>query len=73
MKKSPSYLFQACEKGSPEIVKLLLAHAPKEDLERADEEGHTPLHVASMAGYSAIVTLLLDRKANLSKNHGKSR
>lgn len=52
-------LFEACRRGDPKILQLLLA---KEDLDLSttDEHGRTPLHLASEKGLPLITKALLE-------------
>jgi ankyrin repeat protein len=54
-------LSRAAGKGNEEVVKLLLEHGARPDIE--DENGQTPLSRAVEQGSVHVVQLLLDKKA----------
>ena len=49
--------------GHEAVVKLLLENSA--NLEYKDEDGYTPLLLASKQGYEAVVKLLLEKGANI--------
>ncbi len=61
--RQPELLHQAAHGGSVEILEALLATAP--DLDRADRDGRTPLHIAVMKAHVDAVRLLLERGAEI--------
>ena len=48
----------ACAYGHIEIAKLLLDSGAASDLDRADNDGDTPMSCANEEGHTAIVDLL---------------
>ena len=58
--KQESPLFTACKKGNEEIVELLLA--ANADVNKADNNGCTPLAKAAYYGHTKIVEALLQTK-----------
>ena len=57
-------IFDAVERGLPELISLLLA--AKADANRADNDGMTPLAEAAQSGSKPSIELLLAAKADLS-------
>ena len=57
--------------GYTKIVRLLLEHGANPNAE--DNEGWTPLHLASSDGHTTIVRLLLDRGASADMKNNKGR
>lgn len=65
-------LIQAVVDNNLEEVQKLIDHAKKSNVEDEiinirDNEGRTPLYVACMEGYSNIVSLLINSKANINQ------
>lgn len=50
--------------GAVEFVHLLLAHGDV-DIDPRDENGYTPLHLATVKGHTDVVALLLFKGANV--------
>jgi ankyrin repeat protein len=57
-------LYYACQKGSIEIVQLLLNY--KADVNVQDENGDTPLYSACLNKHPEIVKLLINNNANVN-------
>uniref|UniRef100_A0A4W3IM35 Uncharacterized protein n=1 Tax=Callorhinchus milii TaxID=7868 RepID=A0A4W3IM35_CALMI len=57
-------VLQACIDENLEVVEFLLAH--NADINQADNEGWTSLHVAASCGYSEIVECLINHGANIA-------
>ncbi|KAK3990419.1 ankyrin repeat-containing domain protein [Cladorrhinum sp. PSN332] len=57
-------LHQACQNGHEEIVWLLLDNLAQIDISKQEQDGVTPLWLASQQGYTAIVSRLLALGAN---------
>ena len=57
-------LWVACDLGSSEIVRALLAH-PRIDINQG--VAHVPLHSAVLHGHREIVTMLLEAGASVNK------
>ena len=57
-------LYIACERGIIQTVNILLQNGANPNIHES-EEGSTPLMIASMNGYRAIVYLLLEAHANI--------
>lgn len=62
--KGKSALSVACEYGHLELAGKLIGNKDT-DVNHKDDDGNTPLHVASSKGYETIVSLLLDHKAKV--------
>lgn len=56
-------LHEAAEKGDRDAVVALLAKGAKVD--GKDDNGHTPLHLATFAGHKPVAELLLTKGANI--------
>src|SRR5690606_7935090 len=62
-KQSNQRVLRDAAEVSPELVALILEHA-KPDVNHADNEGFTALHVAAREGFTTAVALLLKVGAN---------
>ena len=60
--KGASTLFEACEKGRTQWVKLLLEHGA--DMNARNQQGATPLMVAAGNGHEPLVEWLLSNGAD---------
>jgi ankyrin repeat protein len=60
-------LHKACEEGFAEIVELLLKSNTGTDPNAPDEDGLTPLHIATERGHAAIVQILVRHGADPNK------
>ncbi len=57
--RSPLHL--ACEPGVASVVKTLLKTAPSRLIKSKDKRGHTPMSLALLGQYTAVVNLLQER------------
>uniref|UniRef100_A0A146YWN6 Inversin n=1 Tax=Fundulus heteroclitus TaxID=8078 RepID=A0A146YWN6_FUNHE len=55
----------AAGKGSDDVIRTMLALAPRIDINMADKYGGTALHAASLSGHVSTVRLLLEKGATV--------
>ena len=60
----------AAQQGHEAVVRLLLAHAAV-DTNQADQEGRTPLHMATLNNQEATVRILLDAERHRAAGIGR--
>ncbi|KAM7255155.1 hypothetical protein ACFE04_020396 [Oxalis oulophora] len=65
-------LFTAAERGHLDVVKELLQYTTQEGLQKKNQSGFDPLHIAANQGHQAIVQVLLDHDPSLSKTIGQA-
>ena len=58
-----SALWESCSNGHDEVARYLLDN--KADVNTSDNEGYTPLHLASWFGHEAVVQTLLENDASV--------
>ncbi|XP_052076520.1 uncharacterized protein LOC127714493 isoform X3 [Mytilus californianus] len=65
MREHKSVLHIACQKGSTELIKILLDHGATVDIQ--DKGGLTPLHLTCLNGQHDTASLLLKAGANVNR------
>ena len=61
-----SALFSATKAGNRAMVELLLSRGANVNANQQDMEKNTPLHIAAMHGYQAVIEVLLANKADVN-------
>jgi ankyrin len=69
--KKQTALHIASHHGHADCVRTLLTLG-KADVNAQDDQGFTPLYLASRKGYKAVVIILLEFKAQMHKETGKN-
>ena len=65
-------IHKAAQSGSSQLIEILLSHNPSLSITTRNNDGHTPLMLASIKGHLDVVKLLASKLSNVDL-HAKDK